>query len=94
MSPWAPSSAMAGFAQKLRHFSGGRVFTERQSRFVEHFLHGPDGVRLVATQAARAAGYAWPAKQGPRLLTFPHVLAAIDAGFERLAVHVGKSREK
>ena len=27
MSPWAPSSAMAGFAQKLPHFSGGRVFT-------------------------------------------------------------------
>ena len=70
------------------------TLTERQSRFVELFLHGPDGVRLVATQAARAAGYAWPAKQGPRLLTFPHVVAAIDAGLERLAVHVGKSREK
>ena len=27
MSPWAPSLAMAGFAQKLPHFSGGRVFT-------------------------------------------------------------------
>ena len=51
-------------------------------------------MRLVATQAARAAGYAWPAKQGPRLLTFPHVLAAVDAGLERLAVHVGKSRAK
>ena len=72
------------------------TLTKRQSRFVELFLHGPHGVRLIATQAARAAGYAWPAKQGPRLLTFPHVLAAIDAGFEleRPAVHVGKSREK
>ncbi len=70
------------------------TLTERQSRFVELYLHGPDRVRLVATQAARAAGYAWPAKQGPRLMTFPHVLAAIEAGFEGPAVHVGKSREK
>jgi phage terminase small subunit len=70
------------------------TLTKRQSRFVELFLQGPDGVRLVATQAARAAGYAWPAKQGLRLLTFPHVLAAVEAGLERLAVHVGKSREK
>jgi len=71
-----------------------RTLTERQSRFVELFLHGPDGVRLIATQAARAAGYAWPAKQGPRLLTIPHVLAAVEAGFYRPGVHVGNSREK
>ena len=31
MSPWAPSLAMAGFAQKLPHFSGGRVSTHDQA---------------------------------------------------------------
>src|SRR5271166_2554120 len=46
------------------------------------------------TPRFRIVTYAWPAKQGPRPLTFPHVLAAVEAGLERLAVHVGKSREK
>ena len=32
MSPLALSSAMAGFAQKLPHFSEGRVFTQEKPR--------------------------------------------------------------
>ena len=28
--PWALSSSLEGFAQKLLHFSGGRVFTRKQ----------------------------------------------------------------
>ena len=55
--------------------------TERQARFVEAFLSGPDRVRYNATRAAEAVGYRWPGKQGPRLLSFPHVNEAVEAGF-------------
>jgi phage terminase small subunit len=51
--------------------------TERQRRFAETYIDGPLGVALNATRSAEAAGYAWPSRQGPRLLTFPAVAAAI-----------------
>jgi hypothetical protein len=55
--------------------------TERQRQFVEALLFGPPGVRYIATRAAEVVGYRWPGKQGPRLLTFPAVNAAVEAGF-------------
>jgi hypothetical protein len=56
--------------------------TERQTRFVELYLNGPPGVCYNATRAAEAVGYRWPAKQGPRLRTFPDVSCAIETGFQ------------
>ena len=53
--------------------------TDRQTRFVELYVSGPRGVAHNATRAAEAAGYAWPAKQGPRLMTFPGVAAVMRA---------------
>jgi phage terminase small subunit len=82
-----------------------RALTERQARFVERFLYGQGRTRFNATRAAQEAGYAWPDKQGPRLLSFPHVKAVVDSGFAEILrrvrpglriigpnVHVGKSR--
>jgi hypothetical protein len=57
------------------------MFTEGHSRFIDRLLHVPAEVRLVATRAAQAAGYPWPQKQGPRLMTFPCVAEAIETGF-------------
>ena len=36
---------------------------------------------MPATRAAAMAGYAWPGKSGPRLMTVPEVRAAVEAGF-------------
>jgi hypothetical protein len=57
--------------------------TDRQAAFVRAFLTpGPPGSAfLCATRAAAAVGYAWPGKQGPRLMTMPHVAAAVEEGF-------------
>ena len=56
--------------------------TDRQRHFIRAFLDmTPDGGRLVATRAARIAGYAWPGKQGPRLLTMPVVAAELERRF-------------
>jgi phage terminase small subunit len=57
--------------------------TDRRRRFLEAYLSGPRGVRLNATRAAEAAGYAWPSKQGPRLKTCSEVAAALRADRER-----------
>ena len=61
-----------------------RVLTDRQRRFVDLYVRpeGEDGGDN-ATRAAGEAGYAWPAKQGPRLLTFP---AVGDAIWERFSL--------
>jgi hypothetical protein len=59
--------------------AGAGSLTERQARFVALYLDGP---HRGATRAAAAAGYAWPAKQGPRLLTFPAVAAVVREGRE------------
>ena len=40
--------------------------TDRQRAFLDAYLADP---RRNATRAAAAAGYAWPDKQGPRLLS-------------------------
>jgi phage terminase small subunit len=58
-----------------------RLLTPRQSDFVALYLSGPKGVRFNATRAAEAAGYAWPDKQGPRLLTFRNVDAEVERRF-------------
>jgi phage terminase small subunit len=56
--------------------------TDRQRRFLEALLCGPRGVRSNATRAAEAAGYAWPGKQGPRLMTHPAIAEAIRIDLE------------
>ena len=58
--------------------------TERQARFVEAYISGPRGVQFNATRAAEAAGYAWPGKQGPRLMTFPDVNEAVEVRFSAI----------
>ena len=54
--------------------------TDRQRAFLVAYLADP---RRNATRAAASAGYAWPAKQGARLKTFPGVAEAIRAEDER-----------
>ena len=56
--------------------------TDRQRRFLEALLCGPRGVRSNATRAAEAAGYAWPGKQGPRLMAHPAIAEAIRIDLE------------
>jgi phage terminase small subunit len=56
--------------------------TDRQRRFLEALLTGPRGVRSNATRAAEAAGYAWPGKQGPRLMTTPAIAEPIRIDLE------------
>lgn len=55
----------------------GGVMTRQPGRFVEASRFGPVGVRFNAT---RAVGSRWPGKQGPRLLAFPVVNRAVEAG--------------
>lgn len=57
------------------------MLTDRQRRFVELYADGPTPLRFNATRSAEAAGYAWPDKQGPRLTTFPAVVAEVHARF-------------
>lgn len=67
--------------------------TDRQRRFVDLF-HDRDDPRRTwccATRAAAAAGYAWPGKQGPRLLTFPTVKAEVE---RQLAESVERMRSE
>ncbi|WP_165251206.1 terminase small subunit [Paludisphaera soli] len=61
--------------------------TEMQRRFCDAYL---DGARYNATQAARLAGFAWPNKQGPRLMQHPEVGPAVEAEFLRR--HPGVAR--
>lgn len=56
--------------------------TERQQRFVEAFLDRSSAGYLCATRAAAVAGYAWPGKQGPRLMTMPEVAEAVEREFK------------
>ena len=58
--------------------------TERRARFVEAYISGPRGIQFNATRAAEAAGYRWPGKQGPRLMTFPNVNAAVEVRVEAI----------
>jgi hypothetical protein len=64
-----------------------RRLTERQSRFIEAYLQGPVEDRYNATRAARAAGYAFPEKQGWRLMKVPHVAIQIELGFQVHLAH-------
>lgn len=59
-----------------------RPLTRRQWRFIDAFLDRGSGAFLNATQAARLAGYAWPEKQGPRLLTMPAVHKWVEIRFK------------
>lgn len=75
--------------------------TDRRRRFIDAFLARGTRAFLNATHAAEAAGYRWPDKQGPRLLTVPEVRAEVEARFRAMApglirspMHVGKTREK
>lgn len=56
--------------------------TDRQCEFLHFFLDGaltgPGRTRYNASRSAAAAGYAWPYKQGPRLLQHPLVAGALD----------------
>jgi hypothetical protein len=62
-----------------------KPLTDRQRRFVAAFYDlSPEGGRLVATRAARIAGYRWPRQQGSRLLAFPHVAAEVERRFREL----------
>ena len=56
-----------------------RALTPRQERFLELYLDGPNRTHSNATKCAGLAGYRWPGKQGPRLLTMPPVAARVDA---------------
>jgi hypothetical protein len=56
--------------------------TDRQSAFLAAYLGEARG---NAKLAATVAGYSWPAKQGPRLTTFPEIAEAIRVGREREA---------
>lgn len=51
--------------------------TVKQQAFVEAILSDRKG---RANRAAAAAGYAWPGKQGSRVLSHPEVSAAVQAG--------------
>lgn len=57
------------------------VTTDRRAAFVELYVSGEPPVRSHATRAAEAAGFARPAKQGPRLLTVPEVAERVEALF-------------
>jgi hypothetical protein len=99
---WADEARRA--AEYFARYNGwwARRLTDRQARFVKAYLFGGGRGGFSATRAAEAAGYAWPAKQGPRLLTFPAVNEAIEAAFRavypeafdlnpRMQENVGKS---
>jgi hypothetical protein len=64
-----------------------RKLTARQSRFIQAFLNGPQEDRYIATRAARAAGYAFPEKQGWRLMKNPRVARQIELGFQVHLAH-------
>jgi phage terminase small subunit len=55
--------------------------TDRQARFVELYISGPPPCQFNATRSAEAVGYAWPDKQGPRLMTVPEVARRIKTLF-------------
>jgi phage terminase small subunit len=55
--------------------------TARQRKFVDALL--ADFPRCSATAAARAAGYTFPGKQGPRLTTYPELAAIIETEVSR-----------
>jgi hypothetical protein len=67
---------------------------ERQQRFIQAFLHGPLRDRYNATRAARAAGYFWPGKQGPRLMTYPYIVNQIELGFQVQLAHASSWVER
>lgn len=56
--------------------------TDRQLRFLEALLAGPRGGRSNETRAAEAAGYVWPGKRCPRLMTHPAIAEAIRVDLE------------
>jgi hypothetical protein len=66
-----------------------RALTPRQARFLDLFFtrEPTDGERtfLNSTASARAAGYRWANKSGPRLLHTAHVRAAIERRFAPIA---------
>ena len=58
--------------------------THRQRQFIDAYLYSPDRhARYNATKAAEAAGYAWPAKQGPRLMTFRSVAIPLNREYRK-----------
>ncbi len=57
--------------------------TERQQRFYDAYCHGPKGVRYNASKSAALAGYAWPNRQGSRLMQLPNVGRLIRAEINR-----------
>lgn len=67
-----------------------KSLTDMQSRFVAAFL-APGPTYLNATRSARAAGYRWPGKLGPRTLNKAHVRRIIDHRFTGLADQGGGS---
>lgn len=67
---------------RRRKSDPGTLVNARQARFMELYVSGPAGIRFNATRAAEAAGYAWPAKQGPRLLSFPGIAWQVAAMFK------------
>ena len=61
--------------------SPGSPMTVRRAAFIELHVCGPDRVRFNASRAAEVAGFAWPAKQGPRLMIVPEVVERVEALF-------------
>lgn len=55
--------------------------TDRRATFIELYVSGEPPIRFNATRSAEAAGYTWPAKQGPRLMTIPEVAERVEALF-------------
>lgn len=70
------------------------VLTDRQKRFIEHYLMAPICERYNATRAARAAGYAWPGKQGPRLMSVLVIAETIEARFVATLAEQGREDER
>ena len=68
--------------------------TERQFLFNEAYLFGEGRARFNATRGAEAVGYKGPAKQGPRLPTFPLVAFWVEAGFKTHYLAARDSRHR
>jgi len=68
------------------------ALTERRAAFVAAMAGPAD---FTATRAARIAGFAWPRKAGPRLMTVAAVAEPVEAAFrEQLAAVSREIRDR
>lgn len=69
------------------------TLTDRQRIFIDAITTDPPA-GCCAAEAARRAGYAWPEKQGPRLLRFPAVRAEVDRRWAAYAEGLRDARKR